>query len=285
MMRREALRGKTIVVKYGGNAMKNESLKRAVIEDVVFFHQAGARIVLVHGGGPEIETMLRALSIESRFVDGLRYTDKRTMEVVQMALCGRVNKDLTAMIVQNGIRAVGLSGIDGGLLRARKTTAHNLGLVGEIEAVDASFLATLLDAGLLPVISTVALNTEAGGLGGADNAGESSGSLVLNINADTAATCIAAAMKAETLVMMTDIAGVLRVVSEPESLIPKITLDEIPGLKARGVISGGMIPKIDGAARAVENGVRDVRIIDGQEEHVLRDVFLAGKKRGTTITR
>ena len=274
-----ALSGKTIVVKYGGNAMKNERLKRAVIEDVVFFHEAGVRIVLVHGGGPEIEAVLRTLSIESRFVDGLRYTDKRTMEVVQMALCGRVNKDLTAMIVQSGVRAVGISGIDGGLLRAHKTTAKDLGLVGEVDAVDADFLAALLDAGLLPVISTVALNTEAG------KSGDSDDSPALNINADTAATHIAAAMKAEKLVVMMDIAGVLRAVSYTDSLIPQITLAEIPGLKASGIISGGMIPKIDGAARAVENGVQDVLIIDGREEHALRDALLAGKKRGTTITQ
>ncbi|MDR0638421.1 MAG: acetylglutamate kinase [Spirochaetaceae bacterium] len=278
-MHSETLNGKTVVVKYGGNAMKNERLKRAVIEDVVFFHKVGVRIVLVHGGGPEIEAMLRALSIESRFVDGLRYTDKRTMEVVQMALCGRVNKDLTAMIVQNGVRAVGISGIDGGLLRARPTTAKDLGLVGEIDAVDSGFLSVLLDAGLLPVVSSVALNTKAGELGESDH------SLVLNINADTAAPHIAAAIKAKKLVVMTDIAGVLRNVSKPESLIPQITLAEIPGLKASGIISGGMIPKIDGAVRAVENGVQDVLIIDGREEHALRDALSADRKKGTTITR
>jgi acetylglutamate kinase len=278
-MRIETLRKKTVVVKYGGNAMKNESLKRAVTEDMVFFHKAGARIVLVHGGGPEIEAMLRALSIESRFVDGLRHTDRRTMEVVQMALCGRVNKDLAAMIVLRGVRAIGISGIDGGLLRARKTTAKDVGLVGEIEAVDSRFLFALLDAGLLPVVSTVALNIEA------EKPGDAGHSLALNINADTAATRIAAAMRAEKLVMMTDVAGVLRVVSEPASLIPTITSAEIPHLKASGVISGGMIPKIDGAAWAVENGVQDVLIIDGREKHALRDALLASKKRGTTITR
>jgi acetylglutamate kinase len=266
------------VVKYGGNAMKNERLQRAVIEDVVFLHRAGVRIVLVHGGGPEIEAMLRALSIESRFVDGLRYTDTRTMAVVQMVLCGRVNKDLTAMIVQRGIRAIGISGVDGGLLRARKTTAREVGLVGEIEAVDASFLSALLDAGLLPVVSTVALNTEAG------EGGDAGSSRVLNVNADTAAARIAAAMQAQTLVMMTDIAGVLRTVSDPASRIPVITLAEIPGLKASGIISGGMIPKIDGAAQAVEDGVKDVIIIDGREEHALRDALTAARKRGTTIT-
>jgi acetylglutamate kinase len=238
--------------------------------------------VLVHGGGPEIEAMLRALSIESRFVDGLRYTDRRTMEVVQMALCGRVNKDLTAMIVLRGVRAIGISGIDGGLLRARKTAAKDVGLVGEIDAVDTGFLSALLDAGLLPVVSSVALNTEAGE---SDDEGDADYSRVLNINADTAATRIAAATRAEKLVMMTDVAGVLRNVSDLQSLIPAITLAELPRLKASGVITGGMIPKIDGAAWAVENGVQDVLIIDGREKHALRDALLASKKSGTTVTR
>jgi acetylglutamate kinase len=264
--------GKTVVVKYGGNAMKNEQLKKAVIEDVVFLHKAGVRVVLVHGGGPEIEAMLKALSIESRFVNGLRYTDNRTMEVVQMVLCGRVNKDLTALVVQSGVTAIGLSGIDGGILKAHKT-AGDLGFVGDIDEVNIGLLAVLLDAGLLPVVSTVALNTE------------TSGPLSLNINADTAATHIACAMKADKLVMMTDIAGILRTVSDPDSLISRITADEIPGLKESGVISGGMIPKVDGAAKAVENGVKDVIIIDGRVEHALRDALLSGKQSGTTIMR
>jgi acetylglutamate kinase len=272
-MQIEMLNGKTVVVKYGGSAMKNGQLKKAVIEDVAFFHKAGVRIVLVHGGGPEIEAMLKALSIESRFVDGLRYTDSRTMEVVQMVLCGRVNKDLTALAARSGAIAIGLSGIDGGLLTAHKTDAGDFGLVGDIDAVNTGFLATLLDAGLLPVVSTVALNTEPGG------------SLSLNINADTAATRIACAMNAEKLVVMTDIAGILRTVSDPGSLISQITTSEIPLLKESGVISGGMIPKVDGAAKAVENGVRDVLIIDGRKEHALRDALLSGKKSGTTITR
>jgi acetylglutamate kinase len=266
------LNGKTIVVKYGGNAMKNGQLKKAVIEDVVFLYKAGVRVVLVHGGGPEIEAMLKALSIESRFVDGLRYTDSRTMEVVQMVLCGRVNKDLTALAVQSGVTAIGLSGIDGGLLKAHKT-AGDLGFVGDIDEVNTGLLAVLLDAGLLPVVSTVALSME------------TDGPLSLNINADTAATRIACAMKAETLVVMTDIAGILRTVSDPGSLIPRITADEIPGLKKSGVITGGMIPKVDGAVKAIENGVQDVLIIDGRTEHSLRDALLSVKKSGTTITR
>jgi acetylglutamate kinase len=269
----EMVRGMTVVVKYGGNAMKNGLLKQAVVEDIVLLQKAGARMVLVHGGGPEIEAMLKALSIESRFVDGLRYTDERTMEVVQMALCGRVNKDLTALIVRNGCCAIGLSGLDGGLLKAHKTTAKDLGLVGDIDAVDTGVLEKLLDAGFLPVISPVALNTGTGG------------PYSLNINADTAATHIACAMKAEKLVMMTDTAGVLRTVSNPDSLIPKLTLDEIPRLKESGVISGGMIPKIEGAANAVLGGVRDVHIVDGRVEHMLRDALLSGKKSGTVITR
>jgi acetylglutamate kinase len=265
--------GKTVVVKYGGNAMKNGHLKKAVIEDVVFFHKAGMRIVLAHGGGPEIEAMLQALSIESRFIEGLRYTDRQTMEVVQMVLCGRVNKDLAALAVQSGAAAIGLSGIDGGLLKAHKTTMGNFGFVGDIDTVNTDLLTTLLDAGLLPVISTVAFNTETGG------------PLSLNVNADTAATHIACAMKAEKLVIMTDITGILRTVSDPASLIPQITIGEVPGLKESGVISGGMIPKIDGAVQAVEQGVREVLIIDGRAEHALRDALMTERKSGTTITR
>ncbi|MDR1095879.1 MAG: acetylglutamate kinase [Spirochaetaceae bacterium] len=272
-MQTDALSGKTVVVKYGGNAMKNEQLKRAVVEDLVFFHKAGVRVILVHGGGPEIEAMLKALSIESRFVDGLRYTDRRTMEVVQMVLCGRVNKDLTALIVQSGSAAIGLSGIDGGLLKAHKTVTGDFGFVGDIDAVNTALLDTLLDAGLLPVVSTVALNTEPGG------------PLSLNVNADTAATSIACAMKAQKLVMMTDIAGILRTVSDPKSLIPRIAASEIPRLKESGIISGGMIPKIDGAVKAAKHGVRDVLIIDGRVEHALRDALLSGNKTGTTITQ
>jgi acetylglutamate kinase len=268
------LSGKTVVVKYGGNAMKNGQLKKAVIDDIVFFHKAGVRIVLVHGGGPEIETMLKALSIESRFVDGLRYTDSRTMEVVQMVLCGRVNKDLTALAIQSGAAAIGLSGIDGGLLKAHKTTAADLGFVGEIDTVNTGLLTALLNAGLLPVVSSVALNNT-----------ETGGPLSLNINADTAATHIACAIKAEKLVMMTDIVGILRTVSDPDSLITKIAMAEIPSLKESGVISGGMIPKVDGAIKAIENGVQDVLIIDGRAEHSLRDALLSVKKSGTTITR
>jgi acetylglutamate kinase len=266
----DKLNGKTIVVKYGGNAMKSEQLKKAVVEDIALLHKEGVRIVLVHGGGPEIETMLKALSIESRFIDGLRYTDRRTMEIVQMVLCGKVNKDLTALAVQSGAAAIGLSGIDGGLLRAHKTDAGDFGFVGDIDTVNSGLLTALLDAGLLPVVSTVALNTEP------------DGPLSLNINADTAASRIASAMKAEKLVIMTDTAGILRQVSDPGTLIPRITTAEIPGLKESGVISGGMIPKVDGAAKALENGVADVHIIDGRTEHALRDALLSDT--GTTIT-
>jgi acetylglutamate kinase len=235
-------RGKTMVVKYGGNAMINGSLKAAVIQDVILMACVGIRVVLVHGGGPEIGAMLSAMGKESRFVRGLRYTDEETMEVVQMVLCGKVNKDITSLIQQAGGRALGLCGIDGALLQARRITGEDLGLVGEIEVVETSVLNAILDSGAVPVISSVAL-----GIG--EDAGRA-----LNVNADTAAAKIAAALGAEKLILMTDVQGILRDVEDPDSLIKALTKAELDDLTQQGVVSKGMIPKAGCCSLALEGG-------------------------------
>jgi acetylglutamate kinase len=265
--------GKTVVVKYGGNAMINDALKAAVIQDVILLSCVGIRVILVHGGGPEIEGMLKVLGKESRFVRGLRYTDEETMEVVQMVLCGKVNKDITALIEQAGGRALGLSGIDGGLFRARRLRpdGEDLGLVGEIETVDAALLNTLLDSGVIPVISSVAL-----GLG--EDAGRS-----LNINADTVSAKIAAALKAEKLVLMTDVQGILREVQNPDSLMKVINRAEVEDLKKEGIVTGGMIPKVDCCTLALDKGVKRTHIIDGRLPHALLIEIFTDEGIGTMI--
>jgi acetylglutamate kinase len=265
--------GKTVVVKYGGSAMISEELKTAVIQDVVLLSCVGIRVVLVHGGGPEIEGMLKALGKESHFVRGLRYTDEETMEVVQMVLCGKVNKDITILIQQAGGRALGLSGIDGGLFRARRLRpdGEDLGLVGEIEFVDAALLNTLLDSAVIPVVSPVAL-----GLG--DDTGRS-----LNINADTASAKIACALKAEKLVLMTDVQGILRDVQDPDSLMKIINRAEVAGLEKDGIVTKGMIPKVDCCTLALDGGVKRTHIIDGRLPHALLIEVFTDEGIGTMI--
>jgi acetylglutamate kinase len=265
--------GKTVVVKYGGNAMINEDLKAAVIQDVILLSCVGVRVVLVHGGGPEIEGVLRALGKESHFVRGLRYTGEDTMEVVQMVLCGKVNKDITALIQQAGGRAVGLSGIDGGLFRARRLRpdGEDLGLVGEIESVDAGLLCTLLDSAVIPVISPVALGT-----------GEDAG-FSLNINADTAAAKLACAVNAEKLVLMTDVQGILRDVRNPDSLLKVINRAEVAGLEKDGIVTKGMIPKVECCTLALDGGVKRTHIIDGRLPHALLIELFTDEGIGTMI--
>ncbi len=274
-----AYAGKTVVVKYGGNAMINRELKTAVIEDIVLMASAGIKTVLVHGGGPEIESMLKAVGKESRFVHGLRYTDEETMEIVQMVLCGKVNKDLAALIHEaggkGGIKAVGLSGIDGGLLKAKqlKTGGEDLGFVGEITEVDSVVIDDMLQAGYLPVISTVALGID-----------EVSGH-AMNINADTAAAKIAAALGAEKLILMTDVPGIMRDVSNADSLIAELEESELEGLISEGVVSKGMIPKVKCLSDALKGGVKNACIIDGRMPHsILLDLF-SDEKIGTTIIK
>ncbi|MDR2052736.1 MAG: acetylglutamate kinase [Treponema sp.] len=269
----QRFQGKTIVVKYGGSAMINSDLKEAVIRDVILLSLVGIRVVLVHGGGPEIEVMLRALGKESRFVQGLRYTDGETMDVVQMVLCGLVNKEITAMIQGGGGRAMGLCGIDGGLFTARrfKPGGEDMGLVGEIEHVEAGLLNTLLDSAVIPVISPVALGV-----------GEDEGRS-LNVNADAAAAEIAVALGAEKLLLMTDVRGILEDTQDPESLIRVIPRPDLDRLKTEGTVTEGMIPKADCCALAIDGGVKRAHIIDGRLSHALLIELFTDEGIGTMI--
>ncbi|MBQ2529924.1 MAG: acetylglutamate kinase, partial [Treponema sp.] len=226
--------GKVVVVKYGGNAMLNEELKACVMEDIVLLSTIGIKVVLVHGGGPEINHMLERVGKESKFVNGLRYTDEETMEIVTMVLTGKLNKDIVGLLIQKGGKAVGLSGVDSGLIRARKIDKDgaDLGLVGEVTSVNPEIVQKLLDQNFIPVVSTVAI-------------GETGDSNRYNINADTAAAKIAVALGAEKFVQLTNVPGVLRDVNDPKSLIQRIRMAEIDGYIKDGTIAGGMIPKIE----------------------------------------
>ena len=267
----QQFQGKTIVVKYGGNAMVNEDLKAAVIQDVILMGCVGIRTVLVHGGGPEIDAMLKKTGKESRFINGLRYTDEDTMEIVQMVLCGKLNKDICSLIQHSGGRAVGLCGIDGALLQARRKSGEDLGLVGDVEAVDATILNSALDDGIIPVVSSVAY-----GIG--EDEGRS-----LNINADIAAAKIAGAVKAEKLMLMTDVQGILRNVQDTASLIRQINRPELEALKKDGIVSKGMIPKIDCCLLAMDGGVKRTHIIDGRLPHALLIELFTDEGMGTMI--
>ncbi|MBQ3069016.1 MAG: acetylglutamate kinase [Clostridia bacterium] len=258
--------GKTVVIKYGGNAMINEELKNAVMEDMVLLHTVGIKLVLVHGGGPEINAMLEKTGKESKFVGGLRYTDEETMDIVQMVLAGKVNKALVQQINENGGRAIGLCGLDGNMLTATRHREPDLGLVGDISRVDVTLLRNCLDNDSIPVVATVA--------GGAD--GER-----YNINADIAAAEIAAALGAEKLVLMTDVRGLLRDKDDPSSLISTVQVSDVPRLKKEGVLSGGMIPKIECCVEAVRRGVRRTHIIDGRIPHSILIEMLTDEGIGT----
>ena len=261
--------GKIIVVKYGGNAMTSEELKDAVMEDLVLLSMVGVQVVLVHGGGPEISDMLRRVGKESVFCNGLRVTDAETVEIVQMVLAGKVNKSLVALLQKKGGRAVGLSGQDGGMIRAEMKNPE-LGFVGEITDIDPRPMLDLLDAGYIPVISTV----------GCDADGNA-----YNINADTAAAKIASVLGAESLIVMTDIAGLLRDKDDPSTLISKVRLGDVDGLLSEGVISGGMIPKIECCVDALESGVGKVFIIDGRVKHSIIMETLTDEGLGTMLVK
>ena len=261
--------GKIVVVKYGGNAMLNEELKQAVMEDIVLLNTIGIKVVLVHGGGPEINHMLERVGKESKFVDGLRYTDEETMEIVQMVLTGKLNKDIVGILLQKGGRAIGLSGVDSGLLRAKKTE-KDLGFVGEVTEVNPEILSSLLDKGFIPVVSTVAL-------------GEQGDTSRYNINADTAAAKIAVALHAEKFVQLTNVPGVLRDINDPTTLIKRIEKTAIGSLKATGIISSGMIPKIDCCLTALMGGVPRTHIIDGRVPHSLLIEMFSDRGIGTMI--
>ena len=262
---------KTIVVKYGGNAMISENLRRAVLSDIVLLHQLGIQVVVVHGGGPEISDMLGRVGKKGEFVNGLRYTDGETMEIVQQVLCGKVNKDLVSLIDKYGGKAMGLCGMDGRMIEAVKKSGDGFdyGLVGEITGVNTRPITDVLEAGYIPVISTVAA--------GAD------GEKCYNINADTAAAQVAAALQAEKLIILTDVLGLLRDVKDPETLISKCRVSEVPVLVKEGVIPGGMSPKIQCCVEAVRRGVRRAHILDGRIEHSVLIELLTDAGVGTMI--
>ena len=261
--------GRTIVVKYGGNAMQNEGLKEAVIQDLVLLAAVGIHAVLVHGGGPEISSMLDKLGKESKFINGLRYTDDETMEVVQMVLAGKTNKDLVNHIMGIGGRAIGLCGIDGGLIKAKKLYDGNVeyGNVGQIVDIDVSVVKDAIEKGYIPVVSTVALGVD-------DNP-------VYNINADTAAAEIAVALGATNLTLLTDIRGLMYDVKDEGTLIPVVRISEVPGLIESGIISGGMIPKVGCCVQAVKGGIAHTHIIDGRILHSLLIEMFTNEGIGT----
>ncbi len=258
---------KVIVVKYGGNAMVNEEIKDCVMRDIVMLNTIGVKVVLVHGGGPEINDMLKRLDIESKFINGLRYTSKETAEVVQMVLAGKVNKSLVSLLGHHGGRAIGLCGMDAGLIKAKKLdNGTDLGNVGEIIDVDITCITDALDNGYIPVIATVASGDD----------GE-----IFNINADTATSVISSALKASNMILMTDIKGLLRDKDDESTLIPEVALSEVSSLKKSGVISGGMIPKIDCCVDAVRRGVGQALIIDGRIPHSILIEVLTNEGAGT----
>ena len=260
--------GKTVVVKYGGNAMISEALRKAVISDIILLHLVGIQVVVVHGGGPEISAMLKKIGKESRFVDGLRYTDEETMEVVQQVLCGKVNKDLVATLNRMGGRALGLCGMDARLFQARKLS-ERYGLVGEITQVDPSIVEDALADGYIPVVSTVAQGVD--------------GETAYNINADTAAAKLAVALHAEKLILLTDVRGLLRDPKNEETLIHVVELPEVPGLVKDGIIQGGMIPKVDCCVEAVRSGVERTHILDGRIPHSILIEMLSDEGIGTML--
>ena len=261
--------GKIVVVKYGGNAMVNEQLKQQVMEDITLLWLIGVKVVLVHGGGPEINDLMKRVGKVPQFVDGLRVTDKETVDIVQMVLAGKVNKDLVKLIQSKGGHAVGLSGIDGGILEA-EVKNEALGYVGRITKVRTKPIEDLLDNHYIPVISTVA----------SDHNGNS-----YNINGDTAAAVIAGALGAERLIMMTDIAGILEDKDDPTTLIPRITVSEAQKLYDKGVISGGMIPKVDCCIEALDKGVGVVVIMDGRVPHSILMELLTEEDTGTMVMK
>lgn len=265
--------GQTVVIKYGGNAMINEELKDAVIHDIVLLSLVGVRVVVVHGGGPEINDMLKRINKESKFVKGLRYTDRETMDIVQMVLCGKVNKDLVSLLQKAGGKGIGLAGMDGGLFQAKRMTdAQNTdyGYVGDITQVNAQPVIELLGAGYIPVVSTVAQ-----GIDDETN---------YNINADTAAAKLAIALKAKKLILLTDVRGLLRDPKNEDSLIRRLKLSEVPALQKAGVISGGMIPKVDCCVEAVRKGVQRANIQDGRVPHSILIELLSKTGVGTMLS-
>ena len=262
--------GKTIVVKYGGNAMISDELRRAVMSDVILLNLVGIRVVAVHGGGPEISAMLKMIGHESKFVDGLRYTDVTTMDIVQAVLCGKVNKDLVSQLGRLGGRAVGLCGMDGQLFQAEQMD-EKYGLVGRITGVNPEPVKSALEHGYIPIVSTVAQGVDS------DTA--------YNINADTAAAKLAEALGAEKLILLTDVRGLLRDPKDESTLIHVVRTQEVPALVEEGVISGGMIPKVECCVDAIHGGVERVHILDGRIPHSILIELLSDEGIGTMMKK
>ena len=258
---------KVVVIKYGGNAMTNNELKEAVMRDIVLLTEVGIKVVLVHGGGPEINAMLKRVGIESKFISGLRYTDADTMDIVKMVLTGKVNKELVSALQLHGGKALGLCGIDGKMIVAeKKENDIDLGFVGDIKKVTTKPIIDALNDGYVPIIATVATSEDG---------------QAYNINADTAAARIASCLRAENLILMTDIAGLLENKDDPSTLIPTVQVSEVAYLKSTGIISGGMIPKIDCCVEAVRRGVKKTCIIDGRIPHSILIELLSSEGIGT----
>jgi len=262
--------GKTVVIKYGGSAMTSDTLRRSVMTDIVLLNLVGIRVVVVHGGGPEISAMLKMIGHESRFVDGLRYTDATTMDVVQAILCGKVNKDLVAQLNRLGGKALGLCGLDGQLFQAVQLD-EKYGLVGKITGVNPATVENALQTGYTPVVSTVAQGVDA--------------DTVYNINADTAAAKLAEALEAEKLILLTDVRGLLRDSKDENTLIHVVRVEEVPGLIEEGVISGGMIPKLQCCVDAIHGGVERVHILDGRIPHSILIELLSDEGIGTMMKK
>lgn len=262
--------GKTVVIKYGGNAMINSELKSAVIEDLVLLNLVGIKVVIVHGGGPEISDMLTKIGKESHFVNGLRYTDSETMDIVQMVLCGKVNKDLVTLLQNAGGKGIGLSGMDGGMFQAKRLTdaeQTDYGYVGEIVGVNPSPVIDVLEKGYIPVVSTVAKGIDA--------------DTSYNINADTAACKLATALGAKNLILLTDVKGLMTDPSDESTLIPILRVSEVPRLMRSGIIKGGMIPKVNCCVEAVRQGVEQSIILDGRVKHSILMELLSRSGIGT----
>ena len=260
--------GKTVVIKYGGNAMISEELRTAVISDIILLHLVGVQVVVVHGGGPEIGQMLEKIGKKSHFVDGLRYTDEETMDIVQQILCGKVNKDLVATLNRMGGKALGLCGMDGQLFEA-KVLDEKYGQVGEITRVNAGVVEDALNNGYIPVVSTVAQGVDT--------------ECAYNINADTAAAKLATALGAERLILLTDVRGLLRDPKDESTLIPNVHISQVPELVQDGIISGGMIPKMECCVEAVRSGVSSAVIIDGRVPHSILIELLSDEGIGTML--
>ena len=259
--------GKTVVVKYGGNAMVNPDLKQQVMDDVVLLWLIGVKVVLVHGGGPEISSMMDRLGKKPEFVDGLRVTDKETVDIVQMVLAGKVNKTLVTMLEKRGGKAIGLCGMDGNLIEA-KMKNEKLGFVGDVTKINIAPVCDIREKGYIPVISTLGCDAEGN---------------AYNINADTAAAHIAGALGSERFILMTDIAGILRDKDDPSTLIPEISIPEARKLKEEGIISSGMIPKVQCCVTAIEAGVKNVVIMDGRVPHSILMELLTNEGAGTLV--